>query len=155
MTSGGGDLRRAAGPQRWAHAHRGRAPGPAGPRHGAQFKRCQGSGECLQGCKTEARRSMDVSYVPMAMRDGARLHTHCRVSQVERSWGRATGVVGDVLGETKKPMGRFRVRARRGVIIAAGVHTPVILLKSGLRGMVGERFQAHPARPWWGASQTR
>ena len=108
-------------------------------------KRCQGSGECLQGCKTEARRSMDVSYVPMAMRDGARLHTHCRVSQVERSWGRATGVVGDVLGETKKPMGRFRVRARRGVILAAGVlHTPVILLKSGLRGMVGERFQAHP-----------
>ncbi|MCA9535763.1 MAG: GMC family oxidoreductase [Myxococcales bacterium] len=108
-------------------------------------KRCEGSGECLQGCLTEARRSMDVSYVPMAMRDGARLHTHCRVSHVERRWGRAVGVVGDVLGADRKPSGRFRVRARRGVIIAAGVlHTPVILLRSGLRGQVGKRFQAHP-----------
>jgi hypothetical protein len=31
------------------------------------------------------------------------------------------------------------------VIVAAGaVHTPALLRKSGLRGLVGERFQAHP-----------
>ncbi|MEZ4323694.1 MAG: GMC family oxidoreductase [Polyangiales bacterium] len=108
-------------------------------------KRCEGSGECLQGCRTEARRSMDVSYVPMALRDGARLHTHCRVHSVERRWGRAVGVVGDVLDAQRKPRARFRVRARRGVIVAAGVlHTPLILLRSGLRGPVGQRFQAHP-----------
>lgn len=89
---------------------------------------------------------MDVSYVPRAMRDGARLHDRCRVSKVLVDGGRATGVAGDVIDpETKKKQGRFEVRARVAVIVSAGaVHTPGILHRTGLRGLVGERFQAHP-----------
>lgn len=44
--------------------------------------RCQGTAQCLQGCPGEARQSMDVSYVPRAMRDGARLSTGMRVDRV-------------------------------------------------------------------------
>jgi hypothetical protein len=36
-------------------------------------RRCRGSNRCLQGCPHGARQSMDVSYVPRAMADGARL----------------------------------------------------------------------------------
>jgi choline dehydrogenase-like flavoprotein len=90
---------------------------------------------------------MDTSYVPRAMRDGARLHTLCRVKKVEMTGGRARAVVGDVVERhTRRRRGSFRIHARRAVIIAAGVlHTPVILRASGIRGgLVGERFQAHP-----------
>ncbi|MEM9070994.1 MAG: GMC family oxidoreductase [Myxococcota bacterium] len=107
--------------------------------------RCQGKGECLQGCPGEKRQSMDVSYVPAAMADGARLTTFCRVEKVWIEGGRAVGVLGVKIDpETRKPVGRFRVRARRVIVSAGVVHTPLILLRSGLRGQVGRRFQAHP-----------
>ncbi|MFW6050677.1 MAG: GMC family oxidoreductase N-terminal domain-containing protein [Myxococcota bacterium] len=109
-------------------------------------KRCRGAARCLQGCPGEARQSMDVSYIPRALAAGARLHADARVQRVRIARGRAVGVEGDVVDrETRKPRGRFRVAARRGVIVAAGaIHTPVILRRSGLKGLVGERFQAHP-----------
>jgi choline dehydrogenase-like flavoprotein len=107
---------------------------------------CKGSGECLQGCPNEARQSMDVSYVPRAMRDGARLHALCRATKVRIVRGRAVGVEGVVLdAETRRPGGRFVVRARRAVVVAASaIWTPVLLRRSGLRGLVGERLQLHP-----------
>jgi choline dehydrogenase-like flavoprotein len=109
-------------------------------------KRCRGAGRCLQGCPGEARQSMDVSYIPRAMAAGARLHDNARVRKVLVSGRRATGVVGDAIDPTtRKARGRFRVMARRAVIVAAGaIQTPALLRRSGLRGMVGERFQAHP-----------
>jgi choline dehydrogenase-like flavoprotein len=109
-------------------------------------RRCKGRARCLQGCPEEARQSMDVSYIPRSIAHGARLHALCRAQKVLREDGRAIGVGGAVLDKgSGHPVGRFEARARRGVIMAAGaVHTPVILLKSGLRGMVGQRFQAHP-----------
>ena len=33
---------------------------------------CRGNARCLQGCPNSARQSMDVSYIPDAVRSGAR-----------------------------------------------------------------------------------
>ncbi|MEZ4338500.1 MAG: GMC family oxidoreductase N-terminal domain-containing protein [Sandaracinaceae bacterium] len=97
---------------------------------------CKGNARCLQGCPEGARQSMDVSYVPRAIEDGARLHTGCRVERVVMRKGRAVAVEGK----------GFSFRARRAVIVAAGViHTPVLLHASGVRhASLGRRFQAHP-----------
>ncbi|MCB9632313.1 MAG: GMC family oxidoreductase [Sandaracinus sp.] len=117
-------------------------PGKSMSRNAA---RCDGKGECLQGCPGEKRQSMDVSYIPRSIRDGARLETGCRVHKVWIEGGRAVGVVGEKIDpQTRKPVGRFRVRARHVVVSAGVVHTPVILQRSGLRGLVGQRFQSHP-----------
>jgi choline dehydrogenase-like flavoprotein len=109
-------------------------------------KDCRGAGQCLQGCPNNARQSMDVSYVPRAIADGARLHVRCRARKLLLDHGRAVGVVGDMMGDDgRRTIGSFEVRARRGVIVAAGaLHTPVLLQRAGLRGLVGERFQSHP-----------
>ncbi len=119
-------------------------PGKAMTRNAA---RCRGSSQCLQGCPTRARQSMDTSYVPRAMADGARLHTLCRVRKVTMEGGRATGITGDVVDRrSRKKKGTFHVRARRAVIVSAGVlHTPALLDASGIRHpLLGRRFQAHP-----------
>lgn len=109
-------------------------------------RRCEGANQCLQGCPTRARMSMDNSYVPRALRDGARLHDLMLVERVIIEEGRAVGVRGSTLDkETRQPVGTFEVRARRAVIVSGGaIQTPVLLRRSGLKGMVGERFQAHP-----------
>jgi choline dehydrogenase-like flavoprotein len=108
-------------------------------------KRCEGSARCLQGCPRGARQSMDVSYVPFAERHGARVYDRARAERVTSTNGRACGVEGDLLDADDRPRGRFRVIAARGVIVAAGaIYTPLLLTQSGLRGRVGEGFQAHP-----------
>lgn len=117
-------------------------PGKAIVRNAA---RCKGSAQCLQGCPGEARQSMDVSYVPRSIRQGARLHANARVDRVRFNGTRAVGVEGVVLDRAGRSVGTLKVRARRAVIISAStVQSPVILRRSGLKGMVGERFMAHP-----------
>ena len=107
---------------------------------------CAGSARCLQGCPRAARQSMDVSYIPFATERGAQLWPLAKAARIDVSGGRAVGVRGELLdGDTRKPLGTFTARAKRGVILAAGViHTPLFLLNLGLRGLVGQRFQAHP-----------
>jgi len=97
----------------------------------------------MQGCRNGARLSMDASYIPRSVAAGARLHALAKVERVLFARGRAVGVRGTMKRDGQRVP--FEMRARRGVIVAAGaIHTPILLRQSGLRGMVGERFQAHP-----------
>jgi len=110
---------------------------------------CRGSGECFTGCRSRAKRSMDVSYVPAAIRAGARVLTSLRVEEVLTDGKRATGLAGRVVAPfTGKPSVRFRVNARTVVLAAGCMATPVILGKSGnlanRSGQVGENLQFHP-----------
>lgn len=115
-----------------------RLPGKAMRRNA---KRCKGRARCLQGCPEGARQSMDVSFVPRAIEHGARLHTGLHAERVTFAHGRARSVEG----RTSDRKGRFRMTARRAVIVAAGaVWSPILLFNSGVRRRVGEGFQAHP-----------
>ena len=111
---------------------------------------CRGSGECFTGCRSRAKQSVDISYVPAAVRDGARVLTSARVERV-LTWGRrrATGVEGRIVRPfTREPTHRFRVDAKLVVLAAGCMATPVLLQKSGdlanSSGAVGEFLQFHP-----------
>lgn len=127
---------------------------------------CEGAARCVQGCPTARRQSMNVSYIPRALRSGARLYTCAWVDRISLGSRGATGVVAQLRGGARR--GRLRVGARRAVLVAASaVQTPLLLLRSGLgrtSGLVGRRFQAHPGaavlgvfdapvRMWSGATQ--
>jgi len=102
---------------------------------------CKGSGMCLTGCATAAKQGMSVTYVPWALRRGARIFTSCRVDHVAVAGGRATSIVA------RSASGHVvTLRARRAVIVAAStVQTPNILRRSGVRSAaLGRHFQAHP-----------
>jgi choline dehydrogenase-like flavoprotein len=112
-------------------------------------KGCRGSGECFTGCRTRAKQSMDVSYVPAAIRGGALVLTSARVESVLTDGTKATGVAGRVVAPfTGKASHRFRINARAVVLAAGCMATPVLLEKSGKlanrSGQVGENLQFHP-----------
>jgi choline dehydrogenase-like flavoprotein len=130
---------------------------------------CRGSSHCHQGCPTARRQSMNNSYVPRSIEQGARLYASCRAERIVSKNGRAVGVVGrfaDRAGGRSGP--KMSITARRAVVVAASaIQTPLLLLASGIgrrSGLVGKRFQAHPGtaivgvfddpvRMWFGATQ--
>ncbi len=114
---------------------------------------CRGSGECFTGCRSRAKQSMDMSYVPAALRAGARVLTSLQVQQIRRSGRRVTGVSGQVVAPFSKGsrsgLGhRFRINARAVVLAAGCTATPVLLKHSddlaNASGQVGENLQFHP-----------
>ncbi len=110
---------------------------------------CRGSGECFTGCRSRAKQSMDITYIPAAIRLGARVLTSVQVQRVLYEGARATGVDGQVAEPfTGRLSHRFRVRAKIVVLAAGCMATPVLLQKSGdianRSGQVGRNLQFHP-----------
>ena len=104
---------------------------------------CDGQGVCCFGCPTDAKRSTNVSYIPIALRAGAELFPGAKVTRVIIEGGRARGVVaqtedGHVL----------TVRARAVVVACGALMTPLFLERQGLgggSGQLGKNLSIHPA----------
>jgi choline dehydrogenase-like flavoprotein len=110
---------------------------------------CRGSGECFTGCRARAKQSMDLSYVPAAIRAGATVLTSARVEHVLSAGRRAVGIAGRVVEPfTGRASFAFRVDARVVVLAAGCMATPVLLQRSGdmanRSGQVGENLRFHP-----------
>jgi choline dehydrogenase-like flavoprotein len=110
-------------------------------------KGCLGAGQCLQGCRGEKKQSMNLNYIPETRRLGGLVLSSAPVHHVISEGRRAVGVTGRfVHPATRKEGTKFRVRARKGVIVAASVtHSPLVLLRSGVRSpALGKYFRSHP-----------
>jgi choline dehydrogenase-like flavoprotein len=127
---------------------------------------CKGSGECFTGCRNRAKMSPDLSYVPAAIRAGARVYTSVRVDEVSHDGIEVRGVRGRVVEPfTGKATHDVGITAEIVVLAAGCMQTPVILQRSGLGGRwVGRELQFHPGlaimamyedriAPWHGATQ--
>lgn len=110
-------------------------------------RECLGTGQCFQGCKGRRKQSTNITYVPEVLARGGLVVSCAPVDRVTIDGDRATGVVGTFEHPRTHASGtRFRVRARKGVVVAASVtHSPVLLMRSGLRSRnVGAGFRSHP-----------
>jgi choline dehydrogenase-like flavoprotein len=129
-------------------------------------KGCRGCGRCNFGCPHNAKLSVDVTYLPRALRTGARVLADAEVERLEHDAGRINGVWINVRrGEQRI---RHRIRARHVVLAAGAFGSPVIMMKSGLSAkltQVGKNMTLHPAfrvmaefpsqvRGWQGALQS-
>ncbi|MEQ8276266.1 MAG: GMC family oxidoreductase [Deltaproteobacteria bacterium] len=110
---------------------------------------CVGWATCNFGCPERAKMSVDISYIPRAMKAGAVVHSDCLVERVLTKGRRAVGVAGRVLnGPSGKPGGRLRVNAKRVVLACGAMFTPLVLKASGIgkrSGQVGRNLTLHPA----------
>lgn len=111
---------------------------------------CQGSGSCLQGCPTGAKRTGNLTWVPEVLEAGGLILSNAPVSRVSFQGATATGVQGQFQHPDRSHTGprgaTFRIRARRGVLIAASATGSAPLLqRSGVRlPALGRGFRAHP-----------
>jgi choline dehydrogenase-like flavoprotein len=117
--------------------HSGRAP-------------CINLGPCITGCAQGAKGSTDVTYWPIAEREGVELRTHCRVREITIDEnGMADGVI-----YYDRDGNECRQRAEMVIVACNGVGTPRLLLNSkssqfpdGLanrNGLVGKNLMFHP-----------
>lgn len=122
---------------------------------------CVGSGYCMQGCAYDAKQSQLVTYIPEALRNGARIFADCEVDHITLHSGdgdgrTATGVFARFLDRrTAKPSGHtLTVRAKRAVVVAAGgFNTPALLLKSKVPDasrQLGRNLQMNPGMRTFG-----
>jgi choline dehydrogenase-like flavoprotein len=114
---------------------------------------CEGSGQCLQGCRAGKKQSLNLTFVPEVLARGGIVLSSAPVARVRMQGTRAVGVEGSFRHPSTRARGaRFVVHARRGVVIAASVtHSPNLLRRSGLRmPALGEHFHTHPGAPMIG-----
>ncbi|MEZ4401954.1 MAG: GMC family oxidoreductase [Kofleriaceae bacterium] len=104
---------------------------------------CDGQGVCCFGCPTDAKRSTNVSYVPLALRAGAELFTGARAERILVEGGRAVGVVA------RATTGRtVTIRAQAVVVACGALLTPGLLERNhlgGASGQLGHNLSIHPA----------
>jgi choline dehydrogenase-like flavoprotein len=122
------------------------------PEYGTRHA-CANRGFCHQGCRNGAKASMDVTYLPWAVRSGAEIRPHCFVTGFEQdSTGRLTAVVYRDSSDPAHPAVR-KQRTRHVFLCAGAVETPRLLLHTGLAnasGQVGRNYMAHVATQVWG-----
>ena len=116
---------------------------------------CRGSAHCNQGCPTDRKQSMLVTFVPRALAAGARLYANCAARDFTWHAGRVGGVRARFRNEDGRPGPRLELQARHAVVVAASaVQTPLLLARAGIgrrSGLVGHRLQAHPGTAVVGA----
>jgi len=110
---------------------------------------CQGNARCNFGCPAEAKQSVDRTFLPSALQHGARLVSDALVQRVLIEQGRAVGVEGHLLdARTGKASHRFVARAPIVVASCGTLHTPLLLMRSGLgrtSDALGRNVTLHPA----------
>ena len=113
---------------------------------------CVNLGPCNRGCAQGAKGSVDITYWPVAIKNGVQLKTHARVREITiDNSGKTTGVI-----YYDKHGCECRQSARIVILACNGIGTPRILLNSrskrfpdGLAnrsGLVGKNLMLHP----WG-----
>jgi choline dehydrogenase-like flavoprotein len=118
-----------------------------------------GCGYCGFGCRRGAKQSTLITYLQDAAELGARIVVDCDVRRVVIERGVATGV------EARVGKHLVRVRAKTVIVAAGSVHSPALLLRSGVTlPALGRHLALHPAtavlaemdeavRPWTGTVQ--
>ncbi|MEU0600078.1 GMC family oxidoreductase [Streptomyces sp. NPDC006393] len=107
---------------------------------------CRGSCQCVTGCPTGAKQSVQLSVLPQACAAGARIVTGARVERIlvdeDRPQGaRAAGV--RVRGQD----GACEILAPLVVVAAGALQSPPLLRRSGLgrHPRLGRNLSVHPA----------
>jgi long-chain-alcohol oxidase len=117
-------------------------------------------GYCGYGCAIGAKQSTTKTWLADAQASGARfvVETHAHFVRIEA--GAATGV------EARTKNGhRVRIQCKAVIVACGAIHTPALLLRSGLRNEnIGRHLHLHPVsnvcgvfeeeiRPWEGTMQ--
>ena len=107
---------------------------------------CVRAGACGLGCPYDAKRSVDRSYIPDAVKAGAVVYADCRALTIE-AVGRTKRVHAAILDrERRTPRLDAAFDAPVVVVSGSAIQSPALLLRSGLAnssGQVGRNLSLH------------
>jgi choline dehydrogenase-like flavoprotein len=156
----------AASPQNSVLEHGARQLGLAHDVIPRNTRDCEDCGFCNFGCQFGAKQSTLRTYLQDAFDRGGRVVVDTNVQRVLTENGQAVGVEGVVRG-TDGQQHYLSVRAQAVVVAAGALHTPAVLMRSGLgNANIGSNLHLHPTtltygifdepiRGWQGAPMSR
>lgn len=114
---------------------------------------CNGCGQCNFGCPHGAKQSVDVAFLPSALRNGTQVISDCLVERILFKGSKAVGVRGRLYKDHRRTKGpAITVHARKVVVACGAWHSPLLLRRSGvgrldprLRWNLGRHLTLHPA----------
>ncbi len=109
---------------------------------------CSNRGYCQAGCSTGAKASMDVTYIPLAIKYGAEVRSKSFVTTFDTT---STGAISSVV-YTHQGV-EYRQKCKNVFLCAGAIETPRLLLINNLAnssGQVGKNFMAHTGLQIWG-----
>jgi choline dehydrogenase-like flavoprotein len=113
---------------------------------GRNTEGCVKAGACGLGCPFDAKKSVDVTYIPDAVKAGASVFANFRANAISVS-GRSKHVGGVVYDPvTHIPKTDFVIQAPVVIVAASAIDSPVLLLKSHLAnssGQIGKHLTFH------------
>lgn len=104
---------------------------------------CRGEGFCDFGCRTDARKSTNLTYIPAALQRGAMVLTGLRADRLELEGRRVVGLSGRTRSGAE-----IQIRARTVVWAGGAIPTATWLLRHGVgntSGQVGRNLSVHPS----------
>ncbi len=133
-------------------------------------KGCWNLGSCGMGCPTNAKQSMLVTTLPVALDRGARLLVETRVQRLELAGGKVSRLlaVGVQRDGSAAPGTEVVIQARHVVVAGGAINSPALLLRSQLPDphrrlgartflhpvVISSAVFDHPVEGWSGAPQT-
>ena len=106
-------------------------------------KDCESLNFCPNGCPSGAKRSMSLTLLPRAEKNGARVLTNCRVKMLIKRNKKVTGVLANLIREDGTEE-LIRIDAEHIFVCAGATETPSLLRRSGIRFHIGDSFRVHP-----------
>ncbi|CAG7618157.1 GMC family oxidoreductase N-terminal domain-containing protein [Actinacidiphila bryophytorum] len=108
---------------------------------------CKGSCQCVVGCPTGAKQSVQLSVLPAACAAGARIVTGARVLRILVDPDRPGGPRAAGVRVAREGGGTLEILAPLVVVAAGALQTPPLLRRSGLGGhpRLGRNLSVHPA----------
>jgi choline dehydrogenase-like flavoprotein len=100
-------------------------------------------GYCSLGCRHNNKMSVTKTYLQEAYNKGTRFLTEVEIEKITIENGKAVGAVGLYYGLGKPKI--ITIKAKKVVVSAGTIYTPVLLQKSGLRhNEIGKNLYLHP-----------
>jgi len=120
------------------------------PRNVADCTQDAMCGFCGLGCQHGHKQSTLKTYLQDAYDKGARIVVGASADRVLTAQGRAVGVAATVRGADGQTY-HLTVRAKAVAAACGAIHTPALLLRSGLRNPhIGRHLGLHPVSGVWG-----
>ncbi len=113
-------------------------------------KDCGDCGFCSYGCCYGAKQSTTRTYLQDAYQRGARIVVRAEAERVLIEKGEAVGVAATVTAKDGV-QATLTIKARAVVVCAGAIHTPALLMRSGLTNAhIGQNLHLHPTSVSYG-----